>query len=191
MVDGKALYHVLKDPGQENDLADKRPEEVAMMRQDYEAWWRSIQPAFEKVARFDLGGAQNPTMLMSHDWFMGEGEGNSAWHHSYVQRNELRNGRFMVDIKKAGRYRMTPMRWPEYVDKPSGCVKVSIAVHPHIDHGTAAVIAKEGSTDPARPVQSFDVVLPAGPASLKSTQTRADGKMFGAYYVKVEYLGKS
>ncbi|MEO0476985.1 MAG: arylsulfatase, partial [Planctomycetota bacterium] len=93
LIDGKALYHIKKDPGQQNDLADKRPEEVAMMRQDYEKWWQEMQPSFEKIARYDLGGAENPTRLMSHDWLMEKG--NAPWNQNAVRNNALSNGPFM------------------------------------------------------------------------------------------------
>ncbi|MEM9110772.1 MAG: arylsulfatase [Planctomycetota bacterium] len=185
LVDGKALYHIRKDPGQQNDLSDKRPEEVAMMRQDYGMWWADMEPSHGIVARFDLGGAENPTTLMSHDWYMNEGEGDSAWHHAYVQRNELRNGSFAVNIKQAGRYRITPMRWPAYVDKPSGCVKADVFFT--LENSGKG---QQWTTEPNAPIGPAVIELPVGPAELKSTLTREDGKTFGAYYVKIEYLGE-
>lgn len=192
LVNGKELYYLTKDPGQENDIAADHPEIIEKLRADYEKWWASLEPSFDDIVRFDLGGAENPTTLMSHDWFMTKGD--SAWHHSYVQRNELRNGPFMVNVKKAGRYRVTPMRWPEYVDKPSGCVQAQVAVQVS---GRRAIgdgrffIHNTIELDPAKPAGSVELDLPAGPASLTSTLTRADGQTFGAYYVKIEYLGEA
>jgi len=194
LVNGEALYDITKDPGQQNDIAADHPEVVKQLRADYETWWASLKPSFDTVVRFDLGGAQNPTTLMSHDWFMQEGEGDSAWHHVYVQRNELRNGPFMVTIKKAGRYRITPMRWPEYVDKRSGCIATSVEFtfepkpkgegHPLLSDSTGRGL------DPNKPAKPLETFLPAGLASLTTTLTREDGKTFGAYYVKIEYLGE-
>jgi len=185
LVNGEELYDITEDPGQENDVSADHPDVMKALRADYEKWWASLEPSFDTVVRFDLGGAQNPTTLMSHDWLMQPGEGDSAWHHSYVHRNELRNGPFAVDIKQAGRYRITPMRWPAYVDKPSGVVKAAVSF---TFEGTNA---NQGwSTDPAATVDSAVIDLPQGPASLKTTLTREDGKTFGAYYVKIEYLGE-
>lgn len=189
LVNGKELYSIFLDPSQARDIASKHPDVVASLREDYEKWWASLEPSFDDIVRFDLGGAENPTTLMSHDWYMGEGDGDSAWHHAYVKRNELRNGRFMVNIKKAGKYRITPMRWPEYVDKPSGCVKARVYIYPHITHGTPLGIGVEEKIDPKKPVKSFDLELSAGLADITTTLTNEDGKTFGAYYVKVEYLG--
>jgi arylsulfatase A-like enzyme len=186
LVNGEELYDIKKDPGQQNDIAADHADLIQKLRADYEKWWTSLEPSFEDVVRFDLGGAENPTTLMSHDWFMQEGEGDSAWHHAYVQRNELRNGRFMVDVKQAGKYRITPMRWPEYVDKPSGCT--SVAVFVGVEGGGTG---SGWTTEPADPVSSGVIELDAGPATLTCTLTREDGKTFGAYYVKIEYLGEA
>ena len=193
LVNGKELYDINKDPGQQNDIAADHADVVKQLRADYEKWWASLEPTFGDAVRFDLGGAENPTTLMSHDWYMQAGEGDSAWHHSYVKRNELRNGRFMVNIKKAGRYRITPMRWPEYVDKPSGCVKaVFDFTFNNPDPAVPAAMSNGGQQiDPTKAVSPFKFTLPAGPATLKTTLTRQDGKTFGAYYVKIEYLGEA
>ena len=183
LVEGKELYDIVKDPGQQNDIAAEHPDVIEKLRADYEKWWASLEPSFEQVVRFDLGGAENPTTLMSHDWFMQPGEGDSGWHHAYVNRNELRNGSFAVDIKKAGKYKITPMRWPEYVDKPSGVIKAQIT----LAYGNK-VFDLILTQDPTKPVGTFELDLPTGTAKLKSTLTREDGKTFGAYYVKIEYL---
>lgn len=184
LVDGKALYHIRKDPGQQNDLADQRPEMVEILRQDYEKWWEQMQPSFEKIARYDLGGAENPTTLMSHDWLVEKG--NAAWHQNAVRGNTLSNGPFMVNVVKAGKYRITPMRWPEYVDKPSECkwMQVSIVTGDKTLEDSSAI-------EPDLHSGSFELDLPQGPASIVTTLTRKDGKTFGAYFVKVEYIGEA
>lgn len=189
LIDGKALYHIKKDPGQKKDLADKRPEMVEILRQDYENWWKQMQPSFDQIARYDLGGAENPTTLMSHDWLVRKG--HAPWNQQAVNKNVLSNGPFMLNVIKAGKYKITPMRWPEYVDKPSGVVEVSFDVE-FDDEGPdgLALMAHEGvKCDPSKPIPGFEVSLRGGPVTLTTTLTREDGKTFGAYFVKVEYLG--
>ena len=183
LIDGKALYNIKLDPGQENDIAGDHPGFVQILRRDYDAWWEEMQPSFEKIARYDLGGAENPTTLMSHDWLVEKGQ--AAWHQNHVRNNELRNGPFMVNIKKAGKYRITPMRWPEYVDKPSGSqwMKASVVT-------VSRTIEDESAVEPDLHSGSFELDLPAGHASLTTTLTLSNGKTFGAYYLKVEYLGE-
>ena len=190
LVEGKELYDIKQDPVQQNDIAANNPDVVKKLREDYEKWWTSLEPSFDDVVRFDLGGAENPTTLMSHDWFKQQGDSDAAWHHNYVKRNELRNGRFMVNIKKAGRYRITPMRWPEYVDKPSGVVSAELLIHPEFDQPQKGYGEVKNKLNPAEPVPAFDMELSVGPAGLSTTLRREDGKTFGAYYVKIEYLGE-
>ena len=45
------------------------------------------------------------------------------------------------------------------------------------------------TTDLEKPVRSKDYELYPSPAKLQATLTRKDGKSFGAYYVKIDYLG--
>ncbi|MEM6257739.1 MAG: arylsulfatase [Planctomycetota bacterium] len=189
LVDGKALYNIKLDPGQQNDMAGEHAGLVQLMRRDYEAWWEEMRPSFEKIARYDLGGAENPTTLMSHDWLMEKGI--APWNQNAVRGNTLSNGPFMVNVVKAGKYRITPMRWPAYMDQPSGVVKAKVVVTPHITTGTPASLGIEEQADPTKPVQSFVLDLPKGPAALTTILTREDGKTFGAYFVKIEYLGEA
>ncbi|MFN3165968.1 MAG: arylsulfatase [Phycisphaeraceae bacterium] len=184
LVEGKELYDIQQDPGQENDIAADHPGVVKQLRADYETWWASLEPSLGQVVRFDLGGVQNPTTLMSHDWFMQPGEGDSAWHHAHVQRNEPRQGAFAVDIVEAGTYRVTPMRWPAYVDKPSGCVSARVEVR--YAGAVKTTVHNTIELDPDTPASALTLDLPAGPAMLKATLTRADGEVFGAYYLRVE-----
>jgi len=191
LVNGEELYDIVKDPGQQNDIAQDHPGVVKQLRAEYDRWWDSLKPVFDDVVRFDLGGAQNPTTLMSHDWFM-EGTTGSAWHHVHVRRNELRNGPFMVNIVKPGTYRITPRRWPAYVDEPSGVVKAKVAVRVAGEQSAAGdglIIHNAIQVDPDKPVTALTLDLPAGPASLVATLTRPDGEIFGAYYVQVERVG--
>jgi hypothetical protein len=46
LVNGKELYHIKRDPSQQNDLASKRPKIVKALRGEYDKWWDSISPGF-------------------------------------------------------------------------------------------------------------------------------------------------
>lgn len=185
LVNGKELYDITQDPGQANDIAAAHADVVEQLRGEYEKWWASLEPVFDDVVRYDLGGAENPTTLMSHDWLMEKG--NAAWHQNHVRKNSLINGPFMVNVVKAGKYRITPMRWPEYEDKPSGVVSASAVFADDDD----LISLRTWKTEPQERVKSVVVELPAGPAELLTELTREDGKTFGAYYVKIEYLGEA
>ena len=191
LINGKELYDIAADPGQKTDIAADHPEVVTRLRSEYETWWASLEPVFDEHVRFNLGGAENPTTLMSHDWFM-EGTKPSIWHHRYIQEGRLGNGPFMVNIVRAGKYRITPMRWPDYIDKPSGCVKAAVELRVSGDGADLNGLVKARATtklDPALPATSLELKLPAGPAALTTTLTRENGETFGGYYVKVEWIG--
>eukprot|EP00752_Nemacystus_decipiens_P013666 g12119.t1 len=183
LVGRKSLYDIQKDPGQQNDIAADHPEVVKQLQDAYDKWWDSLKPAFDDTMHIDLGGTENPTMLMSHDWLVKEG--HAPWHQNDVLNNKLMNGPFMVNIVKAGKYRITPSRWPESTGKAAGFVKAEVQIK------TATGVERHAETlDPAGAPKSFEFSLPAGQASLTTTLTREDGETYGAYFVQVEYLSE-
>lgn len=189
LTGSKELYDIEKDPGQSNNVADKHPDVVEQLLGDYDQWWDSLKPIFNDVVRYDLGGAENPTTLMSHDWLVKEKQ--APWHQNHVNKNALINGPFMVNIVKRGMYRITPMRWPEYVDKPSGVVESSVQAAHFKDGKQVWEFSSIGKKqDPDEAINySHSLVLYPGPAQLTAILKREDGKTFGAYFLKIEYLG--
>ncbi len=184
LIDGAELYDIVADPGQQKDIAAAHPEVVAELRAEYEKWWKSLEPGFSEVVRYGLGGGQNPMTLHSHDWLF---NGFAVWNQPDIHNSKLINGPFMVQVEQAGTYRITPMRWPEYLDRPSGCVKAAVSVtYGPAASGESGTFEQAIELDPKKPAQPLTLKLPAGPASLLTTLTRPDGKTFGGYYVKIE-----
>jgi hypothetical protein len=113
--------------------------------------------------------------LTSHDWLM-PGEKPAAWHQKHIQRGDLINGPWAVNVKQAGTYEITLHRWPPYLDKPMEVAAARLTI---------------GSIDQSQPVEksatgaTFRVKLDAGPAMLQTWLTRPDGKQHGAYFVSV------
>ena len=70
LIDGKELYDIVSDPGQQKNIAEDHSNVVKRLRGDYEKWWTSLAPAVAQTVRYGLGGAENPTTLASHDWLM-------------------------------------------------------------------------------------------------------------------------
>jgi arylsulfatase A-like enzyme len=178
LIDGTQLYDIQADPGQEKDIAADHPDVVKRLRDDYEAWWQSLEPALEQTVRYGLGGAENPTTLASHDWLM-PGVVQAAWHQSHVERGALINGAWAVDVERPGMYEITLYRWAPYLKKPMGMKQARVTI--------GDVDAKTNlSTDDASAV--FRAALTKGPAMLQTWLTRPDGKQHGAYYTRVQYL---
>ncbi|WP_418637323.1 arylsulfatase [Winogradskyella sp.] len=68
LVNGKELYDISKDPGQDNDLAAQFPKKVEQMRGYYNEWWSSVSTEFNQFPIIVLGSDnQNPIELTCHD----------------------------------------------------------------------------------------------------------------------------
>lgn len=178
LVNGAQLYDIQADPGQRSDLAAARPETVAELREKYEAWWRSLQPALQQIVRHTLGGAENPTTLSSHDWLM-PGVEPAAWHQKHLLRGDLINGPWAVEVEREGEYEISLYRWPPYLDKPMNMQSARLRIG-GIDE-TMTVAAPDTHA-------RFRVRLPAGPAMLQTWLSRPDGRQHGAYFARVKFL---
>jgi len=58
-VNNAELYDVQADPQERHDLASRQPEEVARLRQAYDAWWAAVRPCMENEHPQNVP-AQNP-----------------------------------------------------------------------------------------------------------------------------------
>lgn len=70
LVNGKELYDLESDPGEEQDIAVKYPDIVSRLRSGYEEWFADVRRSrnFEPP-RIYLGSAhENPVVLTRQDW---------------------------------------------------------------------------------------------------------------------------
>jgi arylsulfatase A-like enzyme len=178
LIDGRELYDIAADPGQQTDLAAKHPDIVERLRGDYETWWASLEPAMKHTVRHILGGAENPMTLSSHDWLM-PGVRPAAWHQSQIKRGDLINGPWAVDVKQAGTYEISLHRWPPYLGKAMDITAARLAIG-GLDESQSLEKDATGAT--------FKVKLKAGPTMLQTWLTRPDGKQHGAYYTRIRHL---
>ena len=101
---------------QNRDVASAHPERVAELRGLYETFWDSVSPRMTPVS-IDLGNPlQNPTELCSQDWYMETG--NPPWNYGEINRLVRVTGPWQVDVKKAGRYRLTLRQFPAVANRP-------------------------------------------------------------------------
>jgi arylsulfatase A-like enzyme len=181
LVHGRELYDMHADPGQKTDLAAKHPGVVRELREDYEAWWKSLEDDMKQTVRYAIGGDENPMILSSHDWLMKPGEKDAAWHQKHIKRGDLLNGPWAIDVEHAGTYEITLHRWPPYLEKSMGMVDARLRIG-DVDERQAVKKSDTGAT--------FRVKLDAGPAMLQTWLTREDGEQLGAYYVDVLLTSK-
>jgi hypothetical protein len=85
----------------------------------------------------------------------------------------------MVDVKKAGRYRITLRQYPKEARMPVVAARAKLEVAGQVKE--AAVVA--GSQGVA-----FELDLPAGPTELLTYLYDKAGKAGGAYFTEVETL---
>jgi arylsulfatase A-like enzyme len=193
LIDGRKLYDIKADPGQENDISEKHPEVVKKLRAAYEEWWANVSEHFDEYCEIVIGSEeQNPTCLMSHDI-----HGQVVWNHEQVREGQRADGFWAVEVARAGVYEFSLRRWPEEVNRPiSGSVDIDKE-----DQEYEVITA----TDARLKVAEFDETKPAGRGAtdvkfrvrLKAGKTRVqawfvngldDGGTFGAYYVYVKRL---
>ncbi len=178
LVDGKELYDMQSDPGQQHDVAAQHPEVVQQLRNAYLKWWDHISERFDDYVRIVLGAdQQNPTQLTCHDWHTNNGP--VPWNQRAVQRDPAANGFWAVRIAQDGLYRFTLRA------RPKG---VPYSLQP----GTARL--KIADVDVTKPIPEgaikveFEVELKAGDARLQTWFNHSNGKSRGAYFVEVERL---
>ena len=88
-------------------------------------------------------------------------------------------GPWMVNIRKAGRYRLTLRQFPVEADMPVKAVRAKVKI---------AGQEKESPVEPAAKGVVFEIDLPAGPTELRTFFYDENGKAGGAYFTEVEAL---
>ena len=201
LIDGKELYAIKEDPGQNKNVADQHPDVFNRMRNFYESWWAELEPSFSNATAIYLGHPNdNPARLTSHDWIT---TGSTPWNQSHIRRavtGKRNTGFWNVNVHEAGRYEIRLRRWPEEADLP-----INASLPPGADvpgakaYRTAPGAAINpnqatlsiGAVEAEKEVKSgdkevvFEVTLPAGKTRMSALFKAADGQQHGAYYAYV------
>ena len=175
LIDGKALFNLSNDPAQRRDVASNHPSIVEELRAQYPAFWRGVEPRMKAVS-IDLGNpSDNPTVLSSQDWYMLKG--NPPWNFGSIKKLPRVTGPWMVDVKRAGRYRLTLRQWPVEADKQVEAVRAKLQI--------AGLELEQTVTEGSKGVV-FEMVLPAGKTELRTWLYDQEGRAGGAYFTEVE-----
>ena len=171
------LFDIQADPTQSTDLAQQHPEIVTELRALYDPYWKQVSPRLSPV-RIDVGTpSDNPTVLCSQDWRMPRG--NPPWNFAAIKKLPKVTGPWMIEVRKAGRYRITLRQFPKEANKPVLAVKAEL----EIAGKTLAQPVEPGSKGVV-----FEIELPAGPTQLVTRLFDEHGKAGGAYFTEVEAL---
>ncbi|GAA4444731.1 arylsulfatase [Novipirellula rosea] len=175
--DGQALYDIEADPTQRSNVAADHPEVVSKLRELYQPFWDKVSPRLTPV-RIDVGNpAENPTVLCSQDWYMPTG--NPPWNFTSIRKLPKVTGPWMIEVKQAGRYRITLRQYPKEANK------VVVAERAKIE------IAGKTDEQPVAPQSKgvvFELELPAGPTELVTYLYDTKGRAGGAYFTEVEAI---
>jgi arylsulfatase A-like enzyme len=175
LLNGRELYDMETDPVQRKDVATEHPEVVKELWSYYEPYWQSVVTGMRPV-RLDLGNpTENPVELCSQDWYMEQG--NPPWNFGLIGKLPRETAPWMVDVKKAGRYRFTLRQYPKLADKPVKAVRAKVEI---------AGLSKEREVEPGSKGVVIEMNLPAGEAELVTYLYDEEGKAGGAYFTEVE-----
>lgn len=188
LIDGKELYDINSDPGQQNDIADSHPKVVKKLRAAYEDWWVDVSKGSDEYVALVIGADQeNPTRLNCMDWH-GCGE-LPPWNQPHIRKGLAVNGFWAVEVARDGEYELELRRWPE---------ELGLAITKAIPGGKAISATKArvkiADIDMTKPVGedtaavTFRVQLKAGKGCLQTWFTDDKGVSRGAYYVYVKRL---
>ena len=186
LVNGKELYDIKADPGQENDIAQEHPQVVANLRTEYENWWTDTSKRFLEHCPIVIGSdKENPSRLGSHDL-----HGDAAWAQDQVRKAKRCDGFWAVEVARDGEYELALRRWPQEADAPiNSATGEDVAINP------ATARLKIGGFDQTQPVPQnakaviFKAKLNAGKTKLWAWFIDADGQSRSPYYVYVKRLG--
>ena len=106
-------------------------------------------------------------------------KGNPPWNFGEINKLPRVTGPWMVDVKKAGRYRLILRQFPVEAGKPVKAVRAKVQIagqeaEADVEAGTKGVV--------------FDLDLPAGKTELRTWLFDEKGKAGGAYFTEVEAL---
>jgi len=201
LINGKQLYDIKADPGQQSNIASANPEVVKRLTDFYDAWWEELVPTFRNATAISLGHkADNPARLTSHDWITKSG---TPWNQAHVRnaaRGENQTGFWNVNVTAPGEYEFRLCRWPDEVGKP---INASLppgdavpgqkpyratpgkAIQPVKATLSIGEIKLEQQIDANNPGVTFTTKLKPGKQRLKTLFITEDGTEYGAYFVYV------
>lgn len=212
LINGRALYDLRSDPEQRHDLSADHFQTVALLRQDYDAWWDLVSPRIDEPIPIPFptaGGA--PVCLTSHDWRRDPGpdrivdpqaagdDARAVWNQAQVRQGPSERGFWEIEVLHPGRYRIELRRWPREADLPltaaiPGDPKPYTAIHDGYGGGRALPITHatlrianvhlEAPVPQAALHATFLVDLQPGPNTLEACFNTPDP--IGAYYAYIE-----
>ena len=200
LIRGKELYDHRRDPGQTTDISDQHPEVVALLRTEYEQWWKRVSKDSSRINPIPVGFNDEAVTLTCHDIHADDGK-SPAWNQTHVRKNQNPNGFWIIDVKVPGKYTIEMRRYP--IESGLGFAAVALEGD-HIDGGKPypegipihvdRAILNLGDDEMEQQIQQsaesaiFNIDLETGEQMIRATLIDEKNIKVGAYYV---YITKS
>jgi hypothetical protein len=202
MVCGE-LYDFQNDKSQRSDIASQHPEVVQRLKTAYDTWWNDVEVADEKYDPFIIDPAKQRSVTISAQNLLG---GHVAYNQQHVRSGMLLEDSFaVIDVAKAGKYKITLRRWPRELDKAIDASVPKPVLDPKTHNpgqrlynlpskalNVTSARLKVGDFDETVPVKSgdkevvFEVDLKKGEQKIETWFKLADGNSTAAYYQYID-----
>jgi arylsulfatase A len=112
-VNGRELYEIPNDPGEQNDLAAKHPEVVAKLRSAYESWFQdAIKQGFERYPIPVGYPEEDPVVLPAPQSYLTGNVhffGKNGYAHDWITNwtSVEDSVHWEIDVVQAGEYRLS------------------------------------------------------------------------------------
>ncbi|MFW6309256.1 MAG: arylsulfatase, partial [bacterium] len=204
LVNGEELYDINNDQEQRNNVAEKHPQVVEKLREEYEKWWEIVSEQFDKEIPAVLKKNHEETALTCHDWR--NEDCSCPWNQKEVRRGMAANGYWEIRVEDAGEYEIELRRWPREAGHAitAGIEGDDIEWRSDIimedyrnwySEGKALPIKQAGleiddktyskKVNPEDEYVSFKLKLEEGSYHLKTRFTDGENFEIGAYYVYI------
>jgi arylsulfatase B len=216
LINGKELYDMQSDPGQQRNVAGQHPEQFKKMVEFYDRWWDELEPTFAQTTEIYIGHKDHPTVtLTGHDWIQSE---LPPWNQQHIRGAEgfetrtkssgaprVHRGHWAIKVLTPGEYRISVRRWPVEAAHP---IKAGLAAGENVAGASRAFRTTKGVAIPienavmrindtdleSKSVSdddveiSFVVKLEVGSHQLAPIFMTSDGNQIGAYYAVITAL---
>jgi len=151
LVNGRELYDLKADPGQQRNVIADYPAQAETMRAFYDSWWQELEPTFSQTTEIHLGHPAHPVVsLTGHDWI---GDEQPPWNQQHIRqaegfvagRKSVRRGHWAVKVLTAGTYQVSLRRWPLEANQP---ITAALSAESNVPGASKAFRANEGKAVP-------------------------------------------
>jgi arylsulfatase A-like enzyme len=178
LIDGKQLFDMASDAGQQRDVAAENSAVVQQLRKAYDTWWQSLTPAFDRYAYLVVGSdRENPAHINCMDWHADIRD--IPWNQPMIRQAPWANGYWMIEVAQPGDYEITLRQQPAQANKPLEATKARVKI---------GDVEQTQDVAPNASAATLRLKLPAGPQRMQTWLTAADGQSRGAFFVEVRRL---